>query len=148
MKKANAIKTLIIGSAVALSAMTTGCASGLNTIQKAEYAQMEADGVLVEEKNPATATVLGVLPGFGSFYVEEYGVGLANLLLWPASILWDPISGNNGAKAINYQITKAKLKRDQAAEMSALEDELATGTIDNAEYVRQKQKIEAKYTYD
>lgn len=109
---------------------------------------MKSEGVLVEEKDPNVGVILGILPGGGSFYAREPGLGVVNLLLWPASILWDPISGAQGAKAINYQTTKAKLKRDMAKEMSELEDQLSLGTIDNATFIRNKQTIEAKYTFD
>lgn len=81
--------------------MITGCASGLNSIQEREYSAFERDGVLVKEKNPSTGVALGLLPGGGSFYAREPALGVVNLLLWPLSILWDPISGSDGAKSIN-----------------------------------------------
>ena len=79
---------------------------------------MERDGVLIEEKNPNTGIVLGLLPGGGSFYAREPAFGVVNLLMWPASILWDPISGSDGAKSINYELTKHHLHSEKNKEIS------------------------------
>ena len=35
------------------------------------------------------------MPGGGSFYGREYGLGVVNLLFWPLSSLWDPVSGHS-----------------------------------------------------
>ena len=136
----------IAAAAAALSLMT-GCATGLSSIQEREYNAMQAQGVLVEEKNPTTGAVLGILPGFGSFYAREPGYGFVNLLFWPLSILWDPVSGYDGSKTINYDITKHKLKREMDAELSALDDKLAVGEIDSAAYILSKREIEQKYDF-
>ena len=125
-----------------------GCASGLNSMQKREYAAFKQDGVLIEEKKPGTAFALGFAPGCGSFYVREPGYGVLNLLLWPLSICWDPISGVNGAQSINYDATKHYLKREQEKEMEALDDKLQLGEINNTRYVTEKRKITQKYSYD
>ena len=136
----------IAAAAAALSLMT-GCATGLKSIQEREYSAMQAQGVLVEEKNPTTGAVLGILPGVGSFYAREPGYGFVNLLFWPLSILWDPVSGYDGSKTINYDITKHKLKREMNAELSALDDKLAVGEIDSAAYILSKREIEQKYNF-
>jgi hypothetical protein len=125
----------------------TGCASGLNSIQEREYSAFERDGVLIEEKNPSTGVVLGLLPGGGSFYAREPGLGVVNLLLWPLSILWDPISGNDGSKSINYDLTKYQLKKDKRKEMSELDDALLLKEIDQDQYILKKKKIDEKYDY-
>lgn len=125
-----------------------GCASGLNSIQEREYRAMELEGVLVEEKKVTTAAALGILPGGGSFYVREPALGVVNLLFWPLSILWDPISGYEGAKAINYDITKYKLKKDMQAEIDSLNKKLEKDEITSADYVLEKDKIERKYNYE
>lgn len=140
------IKTLVL--AATFASLTTGCASGLNSVEKREYRTFEHNNVLVEEKNPATGAVLGILPGGGSFYAREPGLGVLNLLFWPLSILWDPISGYEGSKEINYSLTKQKLKKDQNAEISRLDDKLASGEIDNNEYILAKRKVEKKYTFE
>lgn len=108
---------------------------------------MKLDNVVIEEKNPNLGLALGLLPGFGSFYAREPGYGVLNLLLWPASILWDPISGHQGSEAINYELTKHHLKKQQEIEISVLDDKLMTKEIDSTEYVQQKNKIEQKYSY-
>lgn len=48
--------------AVTAIALTTGCASGLNSYQKAELDHFEAKGLVVEEKSPGTGAALGLLP--------------------------------------------------------------------------------------
>ncbi|MGO4998822.1 hypothetical protein [Oceanisphaera sp. W20_SRM_FM3] len=140
------IKTLLMLALV--TSLTTGCASGLNSVQKREYQAFKNDNVLVEEKNPSTGAALGILPGGGSFYAREPGLGIVNLLLWPISVLWDPISGYQGAMEINYDITKQKLQSDKRKEMSKLDDKLATGELNTTEYVMNKRKVEEKYSYE
>ncbi|MBL1377670.1 hypothetical protein [Zobellella iuensis] len=139
-------KSLLLVTLV--SSLATGCASGLNSMQKREYQAFKQNNVLVEEKNPTTGAVLGILPGGGSFYAREPGLGIVNLLLWPASVLWDPVSGYEGAMEINYDITKQKLQKDKDQEVSRLDDKLATGQIDNTEYVLAKRQIEQKYSFE
>jgi hypothetical protein len=141
----NTLKKIVTAASIVVM---TGCASGLNSIQSREYAAMKNDGVLVEEKDPVLGLALGILPGGGSFYAREPGYGVINLLLWPASILWDPLSGNAGAKAINYDITKSVLKKARNGEVSLLEDELTLGKVTSSEYVMKKRAIEEKYSYD
>jgi hypothetical protein len=138
------LKTIIT---VASVITITGCASGLNSIQEREYSAFERDGVLIEEKNPSTGVVLGLLPGGGSFYAREPGLGVVNLLLWPLSILWDPISGNDGSKSINYDLTKYQLKKDKRKEMSELDDALLLKEIEQEQYILKKKKIDEKYDY-
>lgn len=128
--------------------MVTGCASGLNSVQQREYAAFENDGVLIEEKNPMAGVALGFLPGGGSFYARETGIGVVNLLMWPASILWDPISGKDGSMVINYDLTKHHLKREKQKELTALDDRLSLDEIDNKTYILAKRKVEEKYSYE
>ncbi|MBF9003567.1 hypothetical protein [Vibrio nitrifigilis] len=131
-----------------LAAFLSGCASGLNSMQQREYAAMEKDGVLIKEKNPNTGMALGLLPGGGSFYAREPGLGVVNLLFWPLSVLWDPFSGKQGAESINYDVTKHYLKQEIKKEMSELDDKLALGKISNEQYIVEKRKIENKYSYE
>lgn len=70
-----------------------------------------------------------------------------NLLLWPLSILWDPISGSDGAKSINYDLTKYQLKKDKNKENSELDSKLSLNEIDQQEYILHKRKIDQKYDY-
>lgn len=108
---------------------------------------MKAENVLIEEKNPTTGAVLGILPGFGSFYAREPGYGIVNLLFWPLSIFWDPVSGYQGSMAINYDLTKYKLKKDMEGEISELDNKLTIGELSNVDYVIAKKKIEQKYDF-
>ena len=142
MKK-NIITVLLLG---ALAPGLTGCASGLNSVQSSEYKTWESKGLLVKDKDPSTGAVLGILPGGGSFYAGEVGYGILNLLMWPWSILWDPVSGSNGAKSDNYFATKAVIEKKQTTEIRQLDDQLALKKISNEDYVKMKHDIEAKYS--
>lgn len=133
--------TVTLLGAVALS----GCATPLNSMQKAELEGYRAKGVAVEEKSPNTAMALGILPGGGSFYTRNYGWGVTNLLLWPLSVLWDPISGRDGAERVNYEVTVESLAKQRDAEMKTLETKLITKTITTEFYALEKNRIERKY---
>ncbi|NQD91998.1 hypothetical protein HP532_04940 [Pseudomonas sp. CrR25] len=131
----------------AVLSLGTGCATALNSQQKAELDHYEARGMGVQEKNPAAGAALGLLPGGGSFYGREYGFGVVNLLFWPLSIFWDPISGYDASRSINYQATKAHVTKLQEREMLSLDDQLGTGELDLAQYTLEKRKVERKYRY-
>jgi uncharacterized membrane protein len=132
--------------AAALITLTTGCASGLNSVQEAELARYRANNLAVEEKSPGLAAGLGILPGGGSFYSRSYGFGVVNLLLWPVSILWDPVSGYDGAESINYQATKAHVNTLKRRETDLLDEKLATDQIDMKRYTLERRKVEDKYS--
>lgn len=137
-----------IAAVAGMVALCTGCASGLNSHQQAELKHFEARGQAVEEKNPGLGAALGILPGGGSFYGREYGFGVVNLLFWPLSILWDPVSGYDAAQAINYQATKAHLHTQYEREVSGLDEQLQTGQIDITQYTLSKRKVDQKYRYN
>lgn len=141
------MKCVKIAGLLCAVTLASGCATGLNSMQEREYRAMQSENVLVQEKNPTTGAVLGILPGGGSFYAREPALGIVNLLFWPLSILWDPISGRDGSMAINYDLSKQKLKRDLANEMSELDNQLTLGQITNVEYVAEKRKVEKKYDF-
>ncbi len=124
-----------------------GCASGLNSQQERQYSTWEQEGVLIEEKSPGTGAALGLLPGGGSFYARETGLGVVNLLLWPISIFWDPVSGHNGAKAINYDLTQHHLKKEKLKAMNQLNDRLMLGELDQQQFVMEKRRIDAQYDF-
>ncbi|WP_138438770.1 MULTISPECIES: hypothetical protein [Marinobacter] len=138
-------KTLALGLLLSIT-LISGCATPLNSNQKQELRGYQAKGLAVEEKNPGAAAALGILPGFGSFYVREYGAGVVNLLLWPASVLWDPVSGYEGAQSINYYATKHKVEKLEDKEMARLEDKLMLDSIDNRKFIAEKREIEEKYS--
>jgi len=139
------LKKLLI--AVLGVVLLSGCATRLNSLQEREYAAFENANVLVEEKNPTTGMILGLLPGGGSFYVREPALGVINLLLWPASILWDPISGLNGSKSINYDLTKYSLKKEKSKEIALLDQKLSSGELDTKSYALEKSKINQKFDF-
>lgn len=123
-----------------------GCASGLNSMQKQEYMEYQANGLLVEEKSPGIAAALGILPGGGSFYTRNYGLGVVNLLLWPISILWDPISGHDGAESINYYATKAMGSYNMTKEALNLENQIHSKKARNDQNLRMRREVEQSYS--
>ena len=134
--------------ALGLAAACTGCASGLNSQQKAELRHYEANGLAAQEKSPGTGAALGLLPGGGSFYGREYGLGVVNLLFWPLSILWDPVSGHDAAESINYTATKEHVNRLQRKDVDAIDERLQSGQIDVAQYALEKRKVNKKYDFN
>ncbi|WP_181111316.1 hypothetical protein [Pseudomonas japonica] len=133
-------------AAVPLLGMLAGCATPLNSAQKAELDHYRAENLVVEEKNPGLAAGLGLLPGGGSFYARSYGFGVVNLLFWPLSVLWDPVSGYDGAEAINYQATRAHVRALRQADMNRLDNQLAGEEIDLKRYTLEKRKVDDKYS--
>jgi hypothetical protein len=108
---------------------------------------MEKNSVLVKEKNPTTGAWFGLLPGGGSFYGRSPGMGIVDLLLWPLSVLWDPVLGFELSKKVNYDVTVAEMGRAKAKELSDLENDRDLKKIDDATYVTRKREIEQKYDY-
>jgi len=132
-------------SAAALLALTAGCASGLNSVQESELAAYRANHLDVQEKSPGLAAGLGLLPGGGSFYGRAYGWGAVNLLLWPVSVLWDPVSGYDAAESINYQASKAHVASLKRRDMDRLDSKLSSNEIDLKAYTLEKRKVEDMY---
>ncbi|WP_285349189.1 hypothetical protein [Pseudomonas sp. ME-P-057] len=132
-------------SAAALLALTAGCASGLNSVQESELAAYRANHLDIQEKSPGLAAGLGLLPGGGSFYGRAYGWGVVNLLLWPVSILWDPVSGYDAAESINYQASKAHVASLKRRDMDRLDSKLSSNEIDLKAYTLEKRKVEDMY---
>ncbi|MNE90553.1 hypothetical protein D3C80_1880790 [compost metagenome] len=71
-----------------------------------------------------------------------------NLLFWPLSILWDPVSGHDAAESINYTATKAHVSRLQQKEIDSLDERLQTGQIDVAQYTLEKRKVDRKFRFN
>jgi hypothetical protein len=122
-----------------------GCATALNSSQKGDLRSYQAKGLEVREKNPSTGAALGILPGGGSFYAREYGFGVINLLTWPLSIFWDPVSGYEGSQSINFYLTKSAAEKKLKQEMAALDDKLTLGVITKEQYIKEKHAVESMY---
>ncbi|MFN7950126.1 MAG: hypothetical protein U0610_00220 [bacterium] len=67
----------------------------------------------VRTKSTGTAFALGFLPGGGSFYVGNYGLGVLDLLLWPFSVLWDPAvsaaAASDAKRDVKVSVTMVEL---------------------------------------
>jgi hypothetical protein len=138
----------IFSSATLIAIMIglSGCATSLTASQTREYRGYESKGLIVSEKIPVAGAFLGILPGGGSFYARAYGAGVANLLTWPLSVLWDPVSGYVGSRTINYFATRADVETKMRSELSQLDDMLVTDQVSKEEYVRRKREVEAQYS--
>jgi hypothetical protein len=108
---------------------------------------MKENDVLIQEKDPTSGAWLGLLPGVGAFYGREPLVGVVDLLLWPASILWDPVVGYETSKKVNYEITKGSLEKNKGKEMVELDNRRILGEVSDVEFVAQKRVIKQKYDY-
>jgi hypothetical protein len=135
-------KLLVMG--VAAITLGSGCAT-LTPAQKAQFDAMKADGMAVQEKPPAVGAALGVLPGCGSFYTHQWGLGVVDLLLWPYSVLWDPFAGYAGAMVINYEASRIHVRRVKAEQMADLDRQLETHQISQDDYIRRRRAIDAQF---
>ena len=140
-------KTRIVAGVIASSLLFVGpgCVTGLNSLQKAELKAYEARGLMIEEDSETAAAWWGIAPGGGSFYTGNVGFGIVNLLLWPLSICWDPVSGVNGAQSNNYAVTKQHVQQLQNAELDALDTKLRSGLVNAQQYAIEKEAIARKY---
>lgn len=91
---------------------------------------------------------MGILPGGGSFYTREYALGVVNLLFWPISICWDPVSGHRAAEKINYIETKEYVMRLKEKEMMALNQRRLNGVVDDYTYNMELTQISQRYDMD
>ena len=108
---------------------------------------MEARGLAIQEKNPTTGALLGILPGGGSFYAREPAFGVLNLLFWPLSIFWDPVSGYDGSTRINYNFSKAQIDKNKHEAEKKLHRDFQDGHITEIQLARGMRDIEDKYKY-
>ena len=133
--------------AAALLGGATGC-TGLNSVQEIDYHHRKAAGVAVEDKDPCAAAALGVLPGCGSFYTRQYVLGVVDLLLWPASVIWDPFIAYNQAKVINYEVSRANAKRVKQQQLLDLERMVEEKQITPEEFSRRRRDVEATLSFE
>lgn len=131
---------------VVLSILSTYSCTSLNGGQNRELKEWQAKNVAVQDKNPATAAALNVLPGIGDFYNGNVGLGVVNLLTWPASILWAPVGGATGADEVNYYSSKANIEKLEG-NRKKLKNEIETVFIGNQitkqEYVLANKKVDS-----
>jgi hypothetical protein len=105
MQRLNKLAT--IGVVITLTAFLLGGCNSLSSIEKLQYEKWEESGQLVKKKSPTGALYLGLLPGFGNLYVGNTVLGVADLLIWPISIVYDGPVAREKAFRINYEATSA-----------------------------------------
>jgi hypothetical protein len=137
--------SVILSCSVAISA----CVSGLNPVQEQEYRAYKAKGLLVEEKNPALAAGLGIVPvlSLGYYYNGEVVYGILNTInpLW---FITSPLDGYKASKNINFYATKVTVSKLQKQEIRGLDQLAEAGTITREQYFKQKKEVEDKYSPD
>ncbi len=80
--------------------------------------------------------------------LEYYeGLGVVNLLFWPLSILWDPVSGYDASQRINYTATRVHLEKLRQRDFDELQRLADNGALDGATLARKRQDVETKYRY-
>jgi len=149
MNKENLFLKIITVVVISITLFITGCAT-LSVKERSELIAMKTNEppIYVEEKTPSTAALLGILPGGGSFYTRQWGLGILDLLLWPISVLWDPFVGYEGAQAINYEETRSLAKNKKKKEMDVLEEKKLRKEIAEEQYTIEKTIIERRYTFN
>lgn len=139
------MKRTIIFLIITISLLLTSCAASLTSTEKVKYNEWQSNGELINEKSPGLGIALGLLPGFGSFYVREPVYGVLNLLTWPLSILWDPVSGYHGSQSINFQTTLAKENKKKDEEIHKLEIRKIKENLTDSQFLIEKMSIQEKY---
>ena len=72
---------------------------------------------------------------------------MVNLLFWPLSILWDPVSGYDASQRINYTATRVHLEKLRQRDFDELQRLADNGALDGATLARKRQDVETKYRY-
>nr|BDT27473.1 hypothetical protein BHI3_09390 [Bacteriovorax sp. HI3] len=124
--------------------MTLASCASLNSQQKSELKEWQASNLEVQEKSPGTAAALNILPGFGDFYNGNVGLGIVNLLFWPASILWAPVGGATGAEEINYYVTKKNVElfeKNKKLTQTSIDEALYYKKINDQEHMMAVKKL-------
>lgn len=134
----------IVSSVLILSSLITTSCTSLNSGQKSEYREWQAQGVAVEDKSEGLAAGLNILPGIGDFYNGNVGLGIVNLVFWPASVLWAPVGGATGAAEVNYYETRVhvtKLERNKQTTMQNLHAAYMAEQLTKDEFLFATQKV-------
>lgn len=126
--------------------MITGCTTRMHPGQLKEYRLMEKEKVLIEEKSPVLGGFLGMV-GLASFYSDEPGHGFVGLISWPYSMMWEIKNGTDGARIINYNVTKHNLRNIKKTELKQIGNQLLNNEINTSEYLELKEKLDEKYDY-
>lgn len=138
------MRSRVLFLTLAIATTLSSCTS-LPRHKKDELKEWRAQGLEVEEKSATTAAVLNVLPGVGDFYNGNIGYGIANLLVWPWSILWAPVGGASGAEEVNYYSTQqevSKLEKSKLKVKDELQNSLATNQITQQDFIFANRKLE------
>ncbi|MNJ48731.1 hypothetical protein D3C77_439320 [compost metagenome] len=136
-----------LAAVLAVAVVTQGCATGLVEGQKRELAIYEEKGLLVKEKSPALAAVLGVFPVAGYLYTGHYVLAFTTIPLYPfLGPLWMPFDAAGSAQSRNYYATKMEAERNKAIELRANDQKMEDRTLTYEQHIREQRAIESKYS--
>lgn len=141
------LKPLKIVALIAATLVAQGCTTGLVEGQKRELAIYEEKGLLVQEKSPAVAGLLGVLPMAGYLYTGHYVLAFTTIPLYPfLGPLWMPFDAAGSAQSRNYYATKMEVERNKAIELRKNDQEMEDRKLSYEQHIRNQRAIESKYS--
>lgn len=136
-----------LAAVLAVTTLAQGCTTGLVEGQKRELEIYEQKGLLVKEKSPATAAVLGIFPAAGYFYTGHYVLAITTIPLYPfLGPLWMPFDAVGSAQSRNYYATKMEAERNKAAELRSIDQKMEDRLLTYEQHIREQRVIEAKYS--
>lgn len=95
----------LIGIILVLLITAPAFASGNYTLDLRYKKSLDSGCSDVKIKSVKTATMLGLLPGGGSFYTRQVPLGIIDLFLWPFSPAWDMPLAHKRASELNKEET-------------------------------------------
>ena len=135
---------------LALLAATTlpGCATMLTSEHSREYQNYQAKGLAVAGEESYGRRLPWNSARRRFLLRPRIWLGCLQSLVWPLSVLWDPVSGYEGSETINYYATKASVDAKVRKELGNLDDQMTVGVVNKEQYVQQKHAIESRYSVD
>lgn len=131
---------------LALFATLQGCVTRLDQGQLQELSVYEHKNLVVYEKSPVAAGIVGVLPSAGYFYTGHPVLAISTIPLYPfLGPLWMPFDAVAAAQSRNYYATVMQVKRDEARDKKLNDQALMDKKIDYTQHMQAERKIEDAY---
>lgn len=140
-------KKVMCAGVISASILMAGCTTHLAEGQKQELAVYESKGLVVKDKSPAGAAVLGVLPAAGYFYTGHPVLAITTIPLYPfLGFLWMPADNYEAAQTRNYYATKTQVERDKAKALLEIDNQLSEKKINYDQHLRKQREIESHFS--
>jgi hypothetical protein len=138
-----------VAAAVALGlsvAAMQGCVTRLDEGQEKMLENWDHKGLVVKEKNPVTAGVLGILPIAGYAYAGHPVLAVSTIPLYPfLGPLWMPFDAVAAANRRNFYATELQVQRDEAKDKKLNDRALEDKKITYEQHMKAERVIEEKY---